>query len=151
VGLLLFKHVFTPGYEEKLPEILSLLKALLEKQTGMQYIETILRYILNTADNLGVADLKHMVEANLSFTQGEVIMTLAERIKQEGIQQGIQQGIRQGLLETIEMGIHLRFGAEGYRLLSSIYQIEDINLLKAIKEAVKTVKSLDELRIVIEG
>ena len=62
VGLLLFKHVFTPGYDEKLPEILSLLKALLEQQTGMQYIETILRYILNTADNLRVADLKHMVE-----------------------------------------------------------------------------------------
>jgi hypothetical protein len=28
VGVLLFKHVFTPGYEEKLPEILGLLKAL---------------------------------------------------------------------------------------------------------------------------
>jgi hypothetical protein len=45
VGVLLFKHVFTPGYEEKLPEILGLLKALLEKQTGLQYIETIIRYI----------------------------------------------------------------------------------------------------------
>jgi len=51
VGVLLFKHVFTPGYEEKLPEILGLLKALLEKQTGLQYIEIIIRYILRTAEN----------------------------------------------------------------------------------------------------
>jgi predicted transposase/invertase (TIGR01784 family) len=161
VGLLLFKHVFTPGYEKKLPEILSLLRTLLEKQTGMQYIETIIRYILNTAENLAVADLKNIVERNLSSKQGEVIMTLAERIKQEGIQegiekgiekgiqQGIQQGIRQGLLEAIEMGIHLRFGAEGYRLLSDIYRIEDINVLRAVKEAVKNVKTLNELKIVI--
>jgi hypothetical protein len=36
------KHLFTRGYEEKLPEILTLLKALLEKQTGLQYIEIII-------------------------------------------------------------------------------------------------------------
>jgi hypothetical protein len=94
VGVLLFKHVFTPGYEEKLPEILGLLKALLEKQTGLQYIEIIIRYILRTAENMTATDLKKMVEENLSVDQGEMTMTLAEKLIQEGIQQGIQQGIR---------------------------------------------------------
>jgi predicted transposase/invertase (TIGR01784 family) len=156
-GMLLFKHVFTPGYEKKLPEIISLLKALLEKQTGLQYIETIIRYILNTAENMPVGDLKNMVEKNLSAEQGEMIMTLAEKIKQEGIrqglekgiQQGIQQGIRQGLIEAIEMGLQLRFGAEGYRIMPDIYPIEDINILRAVKEAVKNVKTLSEIKIVI--
>ena len=152
-GLLLLKHVFTPGYEKKFPEILSLLRTLLEKQTGLQYIETIIRYILNTAEDMAVADLKNMVEKNLSADQGEMIMTLAEKIKQEGIQegikQGIQQGIRQGLIEAIEMGLHLRFGAEGYRIMPDIYRIEDINVLRAVKEAVKNVKTLDEIKIVI--
>jgi len=156
-GLLLLKHVFTPGYEKKLPEILSLLRTLLEKQTGLQYIETILRYILNTAEDMAVADLKNMVEKNLSADQGEMIMTLAEKIKEEGIrqgvekgiQQGIQQGIRQGLIEAIEMGLHLRFGVEGYRIMADIYRIEDINVLRAVKEAVKNVKTLDEIKIVI--
>ena len=77
-------------------------------------------------------------------------MTLAERIRQQGIHEGIQQGIRQGLLEAIELGISLRFGAEGSRLLHSISQIKDINRLKAIKEAVKTVNTLDELRTIVE-
>ena len=68
VGRMLFKHVFTPCYEEKIPEILSLMQALLENRTGLQYIETIIRYILSTADTLAVTDLKQMVEENLSST-----------------------------------------------------------------------------------
>ena len=106
---------------------------------------------------MAVADLKNMVEKNLSADQGEMIMTLAEKIKEEGIrqgvekgiQQGIQQGIRQGLIEAIEMGLHLRFGVEGYRIMADIYRIEDINVLRAVKEAVKNVKTLDEIKIVI--
>jgi hypothetical protein len=148
-SLFLLKHVFAPGYEKKLPEILSLLRTLLEKKTGLQYIETIIRYILNTAESITVSDLKHMVEKNLSAYQGEMIMTLAEKIKQEGIQQGIQQGIRQGLIEAIEMGLHFRFGAEGYRLMPDINRIEDIHLLRAVKEAVKSDKTLDEIKIII--
>jgi len=98
---------------------------------------------------MAVADLKNMVEKNLSADQGEMIMDVAEKIKEEGIQQGIQQGIRKGLMEAIEMGLHLRFGAEGYRIMPDIYRIEDINVLRAVKEAVKNVKTLDEIKIVI--
>jgi hypothetical protein len=67
--------VFTTGYEEKLPEILALLKALFEKQTGLQYSEIIIRYIFSTVENMTVLDLKNMVENNLSAMQGEMIMT----------------------------------------------------------------------------
>ena len=131
------------------------MKALLEKQTGLQYIEIIIRYILKTADNMTVSDLKNVVEKNLSFKQGEMIMTLAEKIKQEGvqegIQQGIQQGIRQGLIEAIEMGLQLRFGAEGYRLLPKIYKIEDVHALRAVKDAVRSMENIDEIKMVIDG
>ena len=155
VGVLLLKYVFTPGYEEKLPEILGLLKALLEKQTGLQYIEIIIRYILRTAENMTATNLKKMVEDNLSVDKGEMIMTLAEKFIQEGIQQGIQQGvqqgIRQGLIEAIEMGLQLRFGAEGYRLMPKIYKIEDVHALRAVKDAVRSMKNIDEVKIAIDG
>jgi hypothetical protein len=42
------------------------LKALLEKQIGLQYIKTIIRHILNTAENIAVPNLKKIVEENLS-------------------------------------------------------------------------------------
>jgi ribosomal protein L31E len=88
VGLLLLKHVFTPGYEEKIPDILSLLKTLLEKQTGLQYIETVIRYILSTSEDMSAEELKQIVEEQLSAEQGVLTMTIAEQIRQEGIQQG---------------------------------------------------------------
>ena len=88
VGLLLLKHVFTPGYEEKIPDILSLLKTLLEKRTGLEYIETVIRYILSTTEEMSVEELKQIVEEKLSAEQGTLTMTIAEQIRQEGIHLG---------------------------------------------------------------
>ncbi len=39
---LLFKHAFDPDLRTKPPDILSLMKALMGKETGLQYFETIL-------------------------------------------------------------------------------------------------------------
>ena len=65
---------------------------------------------------------------------------------EKGIQQGIQQGIRRGLLEAIELGLKLRFGAEGLRLLPEMAKVEEVERLRAIKEALEVVKSPEELR-----
>jgi flagellar biosynthesis/type III secretory pathway protein FliH len=65
---------------------------------------------------------------------------------EEGIQQGMQQGMREGLLSGIELGLELKFGSEGLRLLPEISKIEDVDMLKAIKEGFKIVKTLAELR-----
>ena len=76
VGLLLFKYVFRPDYREKIPAILRLLRELVEKKTGMQYIETVLRYIFNTVEGMDVDELNPIVEQNLSTDKGELVMTL---------------------------------------------------------------------------
>ena len=137
VSLLLLKHVSTPGYEDKIPDILSFLKTLLEKQTGLQYIETVIRYILSTAKNL-----KQIVEEKLSAEQGALTMTIAEQLK--------QQGMRQGFLEGIELAIHFRFGADGARLLREIQGVEDIEVLREIKNVLSTAKTADEVKAVIK-
>jgi hypothetical protein len=72
-------------------------------------------------------------------------------LRNEGIQQGIQQGILEGLLEGIELGIGLKFGAQGINLMPSIRRIKDPERLRAIKEAVKIAKSIEEIRQVISG
>jgi hypothetical protein len=58
----------------------------------------------------------------------------------------IQQGIREGLLAGIELGLELRFGDEGLRVLPEIRQIEEVEVLRAIHAGLKRVGSLDELR-----
>jgi len=58
----------------------------------------------------------------------------------------IQQGLQQGLLAGLELSLELKFGSEGIRILPEIYKIEDVNLLRAISEGLKTVHSIEELR-----
>jgi predicted transposase YdaD len=65
---------------------------------------------------------------------------------QEILQQGQQEGMRQGLLIGIALGLELKFGAEGLQLLPEIGEIEDVGLLKAISQAIKTVNTLEALR-----
>jgi predicted transposase YdaD len=91
VTMLLFKYVFQPDYQKRLPGILALLRSLLEQETGMQYIESVIRYVLSTVESMGATDVQAMVEQSLSPEKGELVMTLAEKLKNEGKQQGIQR------------------------------------------------------------
>ncbi len=59
---------------------------------------------------------------------------------------GIEKGVRQGLLEAIELGLELKFGVDTLSLMSEISQIDDIEQLRAIKEGIKTVISIEELQ-----
>jgi hypothetical protein len=54
---LLLKHVFHQDYREKIPEVLRLLRELIEKKTGMQYIETMLRYIFRNSGDTIIIDI----------------------------------------------------------------------------------------------
>jgi predicted transposase YdaD len=143
--MLLFKYVFQPDYRERLPGIFALMRTLVEKETGMQYIETVIRYVLSTVENMGAEDLKTVVEQTLSPEKGELVMTLAERLRNEGKQQGIQQGIQQGLLEGIAALMEVKFGESGMKLLPEIAKIEDAGRLRQIKEAIKVSLEIQEI------
>ena len=73
-----------------------------------------------------------------------------EQGMQQGIQQGIQQGTREGMLDGIELGLTLKFGSRGLKVLPEIRKIEDIDMLRTIHEGLKTVNSLEELRSIYQ-
>ncbi|MUH01338.1 hypothetical protein F7734_57345 [Scytonema sp. UIC 10036] len=66
------------------------------------------------------------------------------------INQGIQQERQRGLLSAIELGLELKFGNEGLRLLPEISQIKDVEVLEAIKAGLRTVDNLNELRSIYQ-
>jgi len=68
------------------------------------------------------------------------------RVYQEAREEGIEEGRLEGRLEAIEMGLELKFGVEGLRLLPEIRKIKDGDILRAISEGIKAAKTLDELR-----
>jgi len=64
----------------------------------------------------------------------------------QGERIGEQRGERKGLLEGVTLGLELRWGADGLRLLPEIGPIEDVYLLRAIHEGLKRVSTPEELR-----
>ncbi|OGR13555.1 MAG: hypothetical protein A2277_05820 [Desulfobacterales bacterium RIFOXYA12_FULL_46_15] len=53
----------------------------MEKETGLQYFETVLRYLFSTMDDISVEEIKEVAEQALSGKEGEYTMTLAERLR----------------------------------------------------------------------
>jgi hypothetical protein len=62
VTLLLFKYVLREDLREHLPEILNLLNQLADQRTGLEYLETALRYLYHGAKAVTLADLRSAVE-----------------------------------------------------------------------------------------
>ena len=142
VTLLLLKYIFNPEFPIYLRKILPLLKGLFDKKTGLEYIEAVFRYIFSATDNITVEEIKVMVEESISKDKGGEIMSLAERLRQEGF----QQGIKQGLLEAIELGLKLKFGTDGLKIYPEISRIDNVDTLKSIKEAIEIAKEIDEIK-----
>ncbi|PSF37586.1 transposase [Aphanothece hegewaldii CCALA 016] len=68
-----------------------------------------------------------------------------------GIQRSIQQNIRQEVLSGIELGLDLKFGDVGLQLMPEIREIQDVETLKRVRESLRTVQTLDELRQVYQN
>ncbi len=89
VALLVLKYIFRQELRERLPGILGLLREFAEKGTGLEYLETVLKYILNAAptDNISYEDLKVAVDEALPYGGGEIMPTIADTLIERGVQQ----------------------------------------------------------------
>jgi len=156
--MLLLKHISDPDLVQKLPGIFLLMRDLLRQDTGMRYLETILRYLYSAAETQP-EEIINILEQTLSEEGRKMGMTaadrlrkegydqamvMAERLKKEGYDQGIRQGICEGLLEGIELGLSLRFGEKGLEMMPRIREIQDLSRLKALKEKIRTAVSAEE-------
>lgn len=158
VVLLLFKHVLDPDLREKLPGILSLMKTLMEKETGLQYFETVLRYLFSTIDDISAETIREAAEQTLSGKEGEYIMTLAERLRNEGRIEGEIKGeikgeIRgeiRGLNDAIELGMTLKFSDQVDPVMAEVRKINDLGTLIKIKDAIKTAKDASEILLLLK-
>jgi predicted transposase/invertase (TIGR01784 family) len=104
VVMMMYKYIFDPHLTEKLPGIFSLMRELMEKDTGLQHLEAVLRYLFNAVDHISTDDIKSIVAQSLSDREGDFIMTLAERLQKEGFEKGVQQGMRRGIQQGMQQG-----------------------------------------------
>jgi hypothetical protein len=55
-------------------------------------------------------------------------------------------GMKKGLLKGIELGLELKFGSDGLKLLPEIRELHDHEVLQAVLEAIKTAATPEDLR-----
>ncbi|WP_446010985.1 hypothetical protein [Candidatus Electrothrix sp.] len=70
--------------------------------------------------------------------------------RQKGMLEGRQLGILEGTLEAIEMGLSVKFGVKGLRLLPEIRRIRDIERLNMIKHIIRVTDDLAEVEASLE-
>jgi predicted transposase/invertase (TIGR01784 family) len=153
VALLIFKYIFRPELRERLPGILGLFRELVTKRTGMEYLETVLRYILNAAPtgNISYEDLKAAVDEALPQRGGEIMLTIADTLIEQGMQQGMQQGILQKAQEDVIDILEARFEGVPQSLVKTIHDIHDPSLLKILHHKAIKVQSIEEFEHLLEA
>jgi len=87
---------------EIIDKAITYLKELDHKRTGIAYFETFMRYIVSATKNLTTADTEKIVrKIETDYAEGsEVIMTLADIWREEGIKEGIKEGKKEGIKEV---------------------------------------------------
>ena len=97
VNLLILKHIFDDNLGEQLPKILGLLRALVQKESGLEMLYTVLMYITEASAVVTEAELYQGVMAAVTPERSDVMESLAQKWIKEGIEKGIEQGIEQGI------------------------------------------------------
>jgi len=148
VMMMLFKHIFNPELRHKLPDIFSLFQTLMEKETGLQWLEVVIRYLASVLDEdvLSLKQIKEIAEQAISKETGEYVMTLAEKLRKEGEKKGKLEGLK----EAIELGVTLKFPGDIDTVMDRVNKTDDLDLLVKIKEAIKTASHISEILALIK-
>ena len=161
VAMLLFKYVFRDELLDRLPGILGLLRELTDKRSGLEYLETVLRYLSSGTDKVDKDDLRQAVETALPEIGGKVMSTIAETWVEEGMQKGLQQGIQQGVQQGIQQGrlqstreailesLEARFEVVPRSVVKRIDEIEELSLLRILHKRSVVVDSLEKFKEVL--
>jgi len=107
MALLLLKHVHDPELPRLLPRWAATWRQVLEA-SGWQGIRLVLKYVLESAEQVGVDDLRQLFRNDLRLEAGEdVVMTVADRLRAEGREEGREEGRQEGREEGRKEGKRL--------------------------------------------
>ena len=86
------------------------LRELEDKQTGLEYFETFLKYIFNVGKQLMKANAERIAKRIGTIYPGgsEVVMTLAEQFREEGKKEGKAEGKSEVVRNAVREGMELR-------------------------------------------
>ncbi|MFH2091438.1 MAG: Rpn family recombination-promoting nuclease/putative transposase [Pseudomonadota bacterium] len=105
IALLIMKNIFDQQkLEHYLTQFLEIGRAYFQETQGLKFLEAVINYILQATEIEPDKLVKSV--ACISEKGGDIAMTTAEKLRQEGRQEGIQKGIQEGIQEGRQEGSH---------------------------------------------
>jgi hypothetical protein len=111
-----------------------------------------IRYIVSARqeEDLSAKNIVEIAEQAISKETGEYVMTLLEKLRNEGRLEGEERGEIKGLKEAIELGIALKFPGDIDTVMAKVNKIDDLGTLKEIKETIKTAQDISEIMALLK-
>jgi len=138
VGLLVMKHIFREDLPDVLKRGMELLTELSDTTRALDYVETIIRYVINASDALSLKELKTIIEQSYFQKKEGELMTIAEQLRREGQ----LEDARDSILDILEA----RFGIIPQYLVKELKGIDEIAVLRQLRKKAVVVEGLEEFK-----
>ncbi len=89
--------------------------------------------------------MKNIIVESLNDQSDDIVMEMADQLRNEGFHEGFSQGIRYGL----KTAITLKFGDSSDDLLNMLNQVHDVEKLTRINEAIIFIDEKDKLKKIL--
>jgi hypothetical protein len=125
-----------------------LIRKLHERRHGRRYIMDLLRF-LDWLLRLPPQEEEEVARETEDLGEAKRMpyITSWEQIAMEkGVDNGREEGLARGLLEAIESGLELRFGAEGRKLLPRARKVKDIARLRRVHDALFKAEGIQDVK-----
>jgi hypothetical protein len=99
------RRIYSPDFSGHLDGMLPLFVELSKKRTGMEYLETVLRYIYNVRDDVDPVETEKKLVQVIDEDNKEGVMTVAEKLRREGRKEGAIYGKMETYQELLASGL----------------------------------------------
>ena len=145
----IFRDVFTKDNKAIIQTVLRAaehLGKLEDQQTGIEYFETFLRYILNAGQKLTKEDIEDIIKkVETRYPEGsEVVMTLAEQYREEGELRGELRGETKALSKATVRLLTKKFGKVPEEMKNKISKL-DADVLEVIIDSIFDYEKIDDV------
>ena len=132
------------GLEDLKLAKIRLIRKLHERRRGRRYIMDLLRF-LDWLLRLP-RELEEEVARETEGLGEAKRMPYITSWEQIAMEKGMEKGMEKELLEAIESGLEIRFGAEGRKLLPRARKVKDIARLRRLHDALFTAESIQDVK-----
>ena len=142
ITLLVLKHIFDPELSDKLPAIIDLLRDVQSKNTALEILEILLRYVVKASQRFNEKDIRDILSS--TAMEDEIMKTFIDEYIEQGMKQGMQQGMQQGQYKILSAQLNHRFGTLPDWVSKKIKNA-DVVSLEEWSLRLLSAKSLDEI------